>query len=207
MNNYDLNNKDLDVKLLAFEAASNEDLFRVLIKKIQSKDNTIRSNAFNTLMILCEDNGELLYPDWNHLYEMLKSSNNYHQYIAIYLLASLTSVDSENRFENIFEDYYNIIEGDKTMIASHVILNSSKIAANKPELKSEIIDKLLSTDKSHKGKQKELLKAYAIETLRKIKPDKKDRIRIENFVKSQLGSSSPKTRNVAQCYIERCELE
>jgi hypothetical protein len=137
MNSYDLTNKDLDVKILAFEAASNDELFKVLVNEIQSKDNTIRSNAFNTLMILCDDKGELLYPEWNYLYEMLKSSNNYHQYIAIYLLASLTSVDSENRFENIFEDYYSIIEGEKTMTASHVILNSSKIAANKPEIKSK----------------------------------------------------------------------
>ncbi len=46
----------------------------------------------------------------------------------------------ENWFKTIFDEYYALLERVKTMIASHVVLNSSKIARNKPELKSEIID-------------------------------------------------------------------
>ncbi len=207
MDRYDLNRKDLDVGKLAEEVLSNKELFQILLNGTQSKDNTVRNSAFNVLMILSEDKGEFLYPQWNYFQEMLKSPNNYHKYIAIYVLASLTRVDSENRFEKIFDDYYKIIEGDKTMTASHVVLNSSKIATNKPELKSEIIEKLMNTDKLHKGRQKELIKAYAIEALSKINPEADDKKRIENFVNSQLDSSSPKTRNAAQCYIDRCELE
>ena len=93
------------------------------------------------------------------------------------------------------------------MPASHVILNSGKIAENKPGLRSEIINKLLSTDKIFKGRQKDLIKVYAIETLRKIHADDEDKIRIENFIKSQLNSSSSRTRGAARCYIERCDIE
>ena len=77
---------------------------------------------------------------------MLTSSNSYHKNIAINLLANLTTVDVDNKFEAIFEDYYGILAGDKAMNACHVALNSSKIALNKPESKSEIINKLLSVD-------------------------------------------------------------
>ncbi len=203
MDRYDLNVKDLDVEKLASDALSNGKLLKILMNEIQSKNNTVRANAFNTLMILSEDNGELLYPHWDHFQEMLKSSNNYHKYIAVYLLASLTSVDIENRFKNVFDDYYKILEGEKLMTASHVVLNSSRIVSNKPELKSKIIEKLLNTDELHKGKQKELIKAYVIDAFENIDIEEEDMERIDNFVKLQLDSSSPKTRNAARRYLDR----
>ena len=203
MDRYDLNVKDLDVEKLASDAVSNGKLLKILMNEIQSKNNTVRANAFNTLMILSEDNGELLYPHWDHFQEMLKSSNNYHKYIAVYLLASLTSVDIENRFKNVFDDYYKILEGEKLMTASHVVLNSSRIVSNKPELKSKIIEKLLNTDELHKGKQKELIKAYVIDAFENIDLEEEDMERIDNFVKLQLDSSSPKTRNAARRYLDR----
>lgn len=207
MINYDLSKKGIDLEKIAEDAVSDENLFKTLMDEIKSKDNTVRFNAFNALLLMSENNADFLYPHWDYFEDMLESKNNYHKYIAVYLLANLTAVDSENRFDKIFDVYYGLIEGKKAMIASHVILNSSKIAKNKPELKSEIIEKLLKTDELHAGKQKELIKSYVIETLRKIKPDDEDRIKIEDFVKLQLDSSSPKTRSSAKCYIERCELD
>lgn len=85
---------------------------------------------------------------------MLKSNNNYHQNIAINILANLSMVDVENRFEDIFEDYYHILAGERTITASHVALNSSTIYINKPELRSRIIDQLLNIDNIHRENKK-----------------------------------------------------
>jgi hypothetical protein len=90
------------------------------------------------------------------------------------------------------------------MNSCHVASNSSKIALNKPKLKSEIINKRLSVDEIYQGKQKELIKAYVIEALMNIYPEAEDKQRIENFVKSQLDSKSPKTRNMAKIFLDRC---
>lgn len=207
MNNHDLSKKGIDLEEIADDALSDEKLFKTLMDDIKSKDNTVRFNAFNALQIISENNPNYLYPQWDYLQNMLESKNNYHKYIAVYLLANLTAVDSENRFNKIFDEYFGLIKGNKTMIASHVILNSRKIANNKPELKSEIIEILLKTDELHEGRQKELIKSYAIETLRKISPDRDDKKKIEYFVKLQLNSPSPKTRSAAKCFIERCELD
>ena len=91
------------------------------------------------------------------------------------------------------------------MTASHVALNSSKIVLNKPELQDKIIDILLNIDSIHQGKQKDLIKAYVIEALRKMYPDLKDKEKVMKFIEEQLDSSSPKTRDLAACFIERCE--
>ncbi|CDG64818.1 hypothetical protein MBMB1_0714 [Methanobacterium sp. MB1] len=199
-----LEEKNMDFEALAREALDNEDLFSELKKGVLSKDNNIRQNSFKALQFMAEEYPEFLYPEWDFFQEMLYSPNNFHKYIAIYILASLTSVDKNNRFEEIFDDYYGILAGDKAMNASHVALNSSVIAHNKPKLRSRIVDTLLRIDEIHQGKQKELIKAYAIEALGKIYPESEDKELIENFIKSQVDSKSPKTRTMAQCFLDRC---
>jgi hypothetical protein len=201
---YDLDKKDIDIKKLADKAMNDKVLLHELLKGIVSKDNTTRSNSFNVLQIVSVEKPEILYPKWDYFHKMLLSKNNYHKYIAIYILADLTAVDKENKFEDIFEDYYGILAGDKIMTASHVALNSSKIALNKPELQSKILDRLLDIDNIHQGRQNELLKSYVIEALRKMYPEINDKKRVAKFIEAQLDSSSPKTRDLAACFLDRC---
>ena len=201
---YDLDKKDVDIKKLAEKTLTDKVLLHELLKGIVSKDNTTRSNSFNVLQIVSAEKPEILYPQWDYFHKMLLSKNNYHRYIAVYILADLTAVDTENKFEDIFEDYYGILAGDKIMTASHVALNSSKIALNKPELQSKIIDRLLDIDNIHQGRQNELLKSYVIEAFRKMYPEIKDKERVANFIEAQLDSSSPKTRDLAACFLDRC---
>jgi hypothetical protein len=204
MTSYNLEDKMIDINKLSKDALSDESLFKELLSGVKSKDNTIRSNSFRTLQLISEEEPEFLYPYWDYFYQMLESKNNYHKYIAIYILANLTVVDDENKFNEIFDEYFKIIGGDKVMNASHVAANSPTIYKNKPELRSKIIEILLNTDTIHNGKQKELVKAYAIEALRKIYPDAPDKYEIMEFVKEQLNSSSPKTRDMASCFLDRC---
>jgi hypothetical protein len=199
-----LDEKNIDVEKLAREAVNNQELFQELKAGVRSKDNTTRQNSFKAMQVISQENPEFLYGEWDYFQEMLKSPNNYHKYIAIYILASLTSVDTDNKFETIFDDYYLVLAGDKAMNASHVALNSSIIAHNKPDLRSRIVNLLTSIDDIHQGKQKELIKAYAIESLQKIYPEAEDQQLIENFVKSQMDSKSPKTRKMAKSFLEQC---
>lgn len=204
MASYNLDDKVLDVYKLARDALIDENLFMELLNGVKSKDNTIRSNSFRSLLIISEENPEFIYPQWNYFLDMLRSTNNYHRYIAIYILANLTRADKEKRFDDIFDEYYAILGDDKVMTASHVAANSPTIIKNKPELKSKIIEKLINIDSINQGKHKELVKAYAIESLRKIYPDADDKEEIIEFVKAQLNSPSPKTRDMAVCFLDRC---
>ena len=199
-----LDEKNIDVEKLARKALNSQDLFQELKEGVRSKDNTTRQNSFKAVQVIAQEDPDFLYKEWDYFQEMLKSPNNYHKYIAIYILASLTRVDMDNKFERIFNDYYGVLAGDKAMTASHVALNSSIIAHNKPDLRSRIVDILMSIDDIHQGKQKELIKAYAIEALGKIYLEADDKQLIENFIKSQLDSKSPKTRKMAQCFLDQC---
>ncbi|MGF7118836.1 hypothetical protein [Methanobacterium oryzae] len=203
MSKYNLDKKDINLENLARKTLSDNKLLDELMKGILSKDNTIRGNSFKILESLSEENPEFLYPHWDNFSKMLKSKNNYHRYIAIYLLANLTAIDVENKFEAIFDEYFLILGGDKAMTASHVALNSSKIALNKPELQEKIIDMLLNIDEIHQGKQTEMIKAYVIEALLGIYSEIEDKERVLEFVKAQLESKSPKTRKTAAKFLDK----
>jgi hypothetical protein len=205
MSKFNLDKKDLNIEKLAERVLYDKDLFKELMECIQSKDNTIRQNSFKTLEIVSEENPEFLYLEWDYFSEMLKSKNNYHRYIAIYLLANLTAVDDENKFETIFDDYFLILGGNKAMTASHVALNSSKIVLNKLELQERIIDKLLNIDEIHQGKQIEMIKSYAIKALQEMYSEIEDKERVLKFVKAQLESKSHKTRKSATYFIDKYE--
>jgi hypothetical protein len=204
MAEYNLDNQMLDINKLAQDALSDENLFKELLCGVKFKDNTIRSNSFRTLQVISEEKPEFLYPLWDYFQEMLLSNKNYYKYIAIYILANLTRVDDKNKFNTIFDEYYGILGGDKVMNASHVAANSPIIIKNKPELQLKIIEKLINIDTIHQGKHKELVKAYAIESLRKIYPDADNKEEIVEFVKAQLNSPSPKTKDMAVCFLDMC---
>jgi len=198
-----LNNKDIKIEELAKKALYNHEIFSELLNGILSKNDIVRSNSFKTLLFISEETPESLYPHWLQFEKMIKSSNNYHKYIAIYIIANLTVIDREGKFENISDDYFDIIDSEKTMTASHAALNSGKIAIYKPELKDKITDILLNIDKNHKGKQKELVKSYAIEALDKYFEESDNKERILKFVKAQLESKSPKTRENAEKFLKK----
>jgi hypothetical protein len=103
----------------------------------------------------------------------------------------------------LFDEYYGILEGEKAMTASHLVANSGKIIRAKPELQEAVTNKLLNIDEIHKGKQKELIKSYAIDAFDECFEDAKNREEILKFVKAQTDSKSPKTRKNAEKFLKK----
>ena len=149
-------------------------------------------------MHVSEEQPKVLYPKWDYLADLLDSDNHYQRYISINILANLAVVDTKNKFEKIFDKYFSNIEGDRTMVAGQAALNSGKIAKVKPNLQTKITNRLLNTDKTHRGKQIDLIKAYVIEAFNEYFEESSDKKKILGFVKAQLESKSPKTKEVSE---------
>ncbi|UCF11738.1 MAG: hypothetical protein JSW06_06715 [Thermoplasmatales archaeon] len=145
--------KNVKLESIAKKALKNKDLLSELFEDILSKEDAIRFNNFKTLLLLSEDPPELLYPHWNYFQDLLSNNNNYQKLIAIRLIAILTRIDTENKFEKIFDEYYDMLKGERTMTAGHLTTTFGKIAKAKPKLQSRITNKQLNIDKIHHGKQ------------------------------------------------------
>ncbi len=177
------------------------------LEGILSKKDEIRFNSFKILLHVSEEQPQVLYPKWDYLADLLDSDNHYQRNISINLLANLAKVDTKNKFEKIFDKYFSNINGDRTMVAGQAALNSGKIAKAKPSLQKQITNRLLNIEKTHKGKQIELIKAYVIEAFNEYFTESSDKNKIVDFVKAQLKSKSPKTRKVAKEFLKRKNIQ
>jgi hypothetical protein len=200
----ELPEKDSDVESRAHKALTDKEALTELLAGILSKKDEIRSPSFKALLLICEEQPELLYPHWDYFASLLESNNTFLKYQAIYLIASLTRVDTEKRFERIFDTYYGLLDDKSVIPPSHAALNSGKIAKATPELQTRITDRLLRIDETHhEPGRKELIKSYVIDAFSEYFEVAEDKEMILEFVRKQLESSSPKTRKKAKEFLKK----
>lgn len=185
------------------EAIKEEKSLPELLEELKSRDDTERYGSFEVLLNLSEKDPASLYPQWDLLAEMLDSKNAYWKLIAVRLIARLTPVDTEDRFEKIFDKYYDLL-GDSVIVAGHITANSGKIARAKPALQGRITDRLLNIDRTAQ-KHKDLIKAGAIDSFGEYFAESDDKEKILEFVKQQLTGESPKTRKIAREFLKKWE--
>lgn len=200
----DLNDKDMNVESMAKKALKEEAILSELIDNLTTKNETVRYNCSKTLNLLSKEHPEVLYSKWDFFVELLNSDHTYWKLSVIPLIANLTRIDTENKFERIFDEYYSLLD-DKSMIpAAWVADYSGKIARAKPELQTRITDKLLSIDETHHHpERRDLIKAGALESFDEYYEETVDKKKILEFVKKQLECKSPKTRKIAKEFLEK----
>jgi len=196
--------KKVDVESLAKKAIKDKNILSELLKGILAKKDEIRDPSFKALLYISKEHPELIYSEWDYFTELLTSDNSFHKYIAIYLIASLTRVDKENKFEKIFDKYYDLLDDKSVIPSSHTAKNSGKIATAKPNLQTKITNKLLSIDETHhKPERKDLIKGYAIEAFNEYFQKAENKKEILEFVKNQLKSKSPTTIKKAKEFLKK----
>jgi hypothetical protein len=201
-----LNDKNADIQSIAQKAMEDKNLLSELLNGLTSRKETFRYNCFKALMLISEERGQVLYPQWDYFVGHLSSDNTYRKISALQLMANLTKVDTEKRFEEAFDQYYALLD-DKSMItAVYVARSSGRIVRAKPELEAEITDRLLSIDETHhESDRKDLIKSGAIEAFNEYLEAAKDKDRILEFVSGQLEGKSPKTRKLAKEFLKKWE--
>ena len=175
---------------------------KVLLDGVVSKDDTYRYNCFKVLLQISEDHPLILYPEWDYFIALLDSSNAYHRSIAVQILANLTPVDAQRRFEAIFGRYFDLLDDEKIIVTRSLVQSAGTIARAKPSLQARIVERLLGIDETH-HKHKDLIKADAIQSFEAFFEDYPDKERILGFVEQQLECSSPKTRKAAKAFLNK----
>lgn len=193
-----------EVENLAKKAIEDEDSFKDSLNNLLSKNETLRYNSFKAILIISEKDPHILYTHWDFFVKLLDSKNAFHRSEGLNIIAHLTKIDKEKKFEDLFEKYYSLLDDDKIMIAAHIAEASGIIAMVKPNLQIKITEKLLRIDNTHFDQQrKDLIKAGAIQSFEKYFEESKDKEKILQFVKNQLNCQSPKTQKVAKEFLKK----
>jgi hypothetical protein len=203
----DLVEKRTSVEEAARKAPLDPAILDELVKGLLAKEDAQRYECYKVMLLVSERQPAEVYGYWKQFEEILVSSNSNFQSIAVQMLANLAAVDSASRFRAIFETYFSILGGEKTVTAAFLAANAWKIVLARPELSSQVTEKLLNIDKVHKGKQNDLEKGHAIESFSHYfdQAGEADRTKILEFVKGEAQSQSPRTKKAAKEFLAKWE--
>jgi len=196
----------VDADALAAAATKDEGVLDALLDEVspQSRNSKRRYNSFKVLMLLGQREPARLYPRWDYLEALLRSSNEPSRYIAVNLLPLLAGVDRENRWAGILKDYLAFTRTPNLPLAGHAVMGCGILAKMKPEFQGEITACLLSLESARvPAERRALLKAYAVESLEAYFSEASEKKIILSFVRNQLKSRSPKGRKAAELFLKK----
>jgi hypothetical protein len=202
----DLDNKLIPPDRIAEIAIDDPALLQDLLDGVspRSQKSTRRENCSQAMMFMAETWPETLLPHWNYFVKLFRSDNGSSKYVAIYVIASLTKADQVERFKEIFDDYFAMLDDVSVMVASHAALNAGKIGHACPSLQTAIVHRLLQIDHTrHNPGHLALVKAYIIEALDTLYASSTIKLEIMEFVKAQMGCQSPKTIKLAKAFLKK----
>lgn len=181
-----------------------------LIEALQIEKGSARYAYEKVLRRVSERQPELIYPYFDVFAAMLDSDNTFLKWGAIMTVAHLTAVDTEDRFEDIFEKYYAPITGPVMVTAANIIGSSGRIALAKPELTERIAREILKVEKAKYERHgcpspecRNVAIGQAIDAFDQFFGQLEDKAAVIRFVKRQLANPRKPVVKKAERFLRR----
>ncbi|MDH5483518.1 MAG: hypothetical protein OEY22_11690 [Candidatus Bathyarchaeota archaeon] len=202
-----LEEKKIGDEELVEEAIKDKDVLHELLDGISSPTPRVKFRSAKILRIISARNPRKLYPKWEFFAKLLGSKNRILKWNAIDIIANLTNVDSENRFDELFEKFYGYLYEGSLITAAHVVDNSSTVARAKPMLQDKITEELLKVEKVPLSTEecRNILIGKTIEAFDAYYDDIRAKDEVVSFVKRQLNNTGKATKTKAEKFLRRIE--
>ena len=179
-----------------------------IINAMDSNKASIRYGCGKILMDLSEKNPNELYPFMDKFITYLDSKYRIITLQAMAIIANLTKVDKNKKFDEIFEKYYSFINDEYMVTVANVVGHSGKIALVKPDLIPKITEKLLLVENikttPHLTKECKLVIAEAAISSFDMFFDKVNQNqKIISFVKKYSNSTRKSLKTKAQEFLKK----
>ena len=189
---------------IAEDIINNPQLLPVVLDKIYSGSNKVKFDSATILLVISRKSPETLYPHIDFFIGLLDNKNKLNMWNTIEIIANLSAVDSQDRINDIFDRFYDIIFNDTMAAAVHVIDNSWKIVKSIRDLLEIIVDSLIDIQKfSVKKKRQNILLGHVILFFNRSFPEIKDKSKIVSFVKRQLNNPRNATKVKAERFLRK----
>jgi hypothetical protein len=110
-----LSKKEVKAEDVARNMKKNRRLLPELFNGISSENTRTRFKSAKILRIISEEDPEMLYSKMDFFINLLKSENKILKWIAIDVIGNLSSVDTENKFDKIFNKFYSLLADESTI--------------------------------------------------------------------------------------------
>jgi hypothetical protein len=122
-------------------------LLPVLLDGLSSSKAAIRYGCAKILMDLSAKYPEKLYPHMDAFVALLGGKYRILTWAAMAVIANLAEVDSEQKFDAVFDRYYSFLGDEYMVTVANVVGNSGRIALAKPYLVPKITEQLLTVER------------------------------------------------------------
>ena len=203
-----LADRSLTREELLQEVRQDLNLLPEIIKGVSSSRAAIRYGCAKVLMDLSEENPERLYPYMDYFIDLLDSKYRILTWNAMAIIANLTKVDKDKKFDAIADKYYSFLNDEYMVTVANVVGNTGKIALAKPHLIPKITTELLKVENisttPHLAEEcRRVIAEKAIKCFSLFFDRIDDKEEVFAFVKRQLGSSRKTLRREAENFIKK----
>jgi len=203
-----LESKSLTKKELLQNIKQNFNLLPVILDGVFSSKAAIRYGCAKVLMDLSEEYPEKLYPYMNFFINLLDSKFRILTWTAMAIIANLTRVDTQKKFDAAFDKYYAFLNDEYMVTVANVVGNSGKIAAAKPYLRHKITNELLkveniSTTPHLTEECKRVITEKTIKSFNLFFDEVEQKEKVISFVRSHLNSSRKTLREEAENFLNK----
>jgi hypothetical protein len=202
--------KEVKAEETAEKVAENPRLISEVFDGTSSEDPRVKFKSAKTLKIISERNPKILYPKIDIFISLLDSENKIIKWIATDVIGNLTSVDLENKFDKVFQKYYDLLSAPSMITVGHIIENSGKIAKSKPYLTQKITSKLLDVEQLPvkppiTQECKNILLGKVIQAFEVYFSQIENAEDVTSFAKRQLNNPRRATKAKAESFLKRLD--
>jgi hypothetical protein len=203
-----LNSKEITKTQLLERVEADFGLVPVLLKGTSSAQASVRYGCGSVLVDLTENYPDKLYPYLDNFIALLDSKHRILTWNAMAAIANLTVVDGKCKFDVIFDKYYNFVGNEYMVTLSNLVVNSAKIASNKPYLAEKITPELLKVQNlkvtPHLTDECKLVIAeQTLKTFETFFDQVKDKEQVLAFDQKYVNSSRASLRDAAQRFRKK----
>ncbi len=200
--------KESDKDAIAAKVIGKPELLSEIIDGLGADKARVKYGCAKILRIISDEAPELLYPRIDYFIGLLDCDNNILKWEAIYVIANLAAVDTEDRIEPIFERYFAPIPGPVMITAANVIGGAAKIARAKPQLTERIIRELLKVEKAqYKTTEcRNVALGHAIKAFDQFFDQIRNQGPVIAFVQRQLENTRNATRKKAEVFLKKRQV-
>lgn len=197
--------KDFNPARVAELAARSPECLAQAIAGLSEAQATIKYGCDKVLRYLAAHSPEVLYPHFDEFAANLDSEKTILKWGAIEILSRLATIDSEHKFEAVFDNYFAPIGGPVLITAANIIKASARIAKAQPKLANRIAKQLLSVEEAKymTAECRQIALCQAVRSFDEIFDLLDDKSAVTEFVRRRLKSHRNSTRQAALKFFKQ----
>ncbi len=201
----EIGRKEVPVQDITGKVIKKPELLPEVIEGFCSNKAGIKFKSAKILVQISRDKPDLLYDYFDFFAEQLNNKNNILKWSAIDILANLTPVDIQKKFDQLMPDYYAKLCEGSLITSGHVIAGSAVIVKSKPYLEEKVTASVLDIENIPLPTEecRNIIKGHAITVFGDYFDYIGNKAGVIDFIRKELNNNRNSTKKKAEKFLAK----